>query len=228
MFIGHFALGFAAKKINPTPSLGTYFLAVQFLDLLWPTLLLLHVEKVEITGKKGLPLNFISYPISHSLAMVLLWGLLFSVLYWLFKKETKSAIVLGLCVVSHWVLDLIVHIPDLPLYPGKSPLFGLGLWKSITASLIVELLLFVSGIFLYLTATKASNKAGSIGFWSLAIFLLVIHIANMFGAPPSNVKAIAWAGQLQWLFVIWAYWIDRNRHTADTSIAVNPKKAAIT
>jgi hypothetical protein len=231
MFLGHFALGMAAKKINPKPSLGTYFLAVQFLDLLWPTLLLLDVETLEISGNEPgltLNLNFISYPISHSLAMVLVWGLLFGVAYWLLKKDTKAAIVLGLCVISHWMLDLIVHIPDLPLYPGNSPLLGLGLWKSVTGSMILELIFFATGVFIYLTATKASKKAGSIGFWALALSLVVIYIASSVGAPPASVNAVAWAGQLLWLFVLWAYWVDKNRYTAETATARNPAKIAIT
>src|ERR1044071_279259 len=147
MFIGHFALGFAVKKINPRPSLGTYFLAVQFLDLLWPTLLLLGVEKVEIAGgnTEGLPLIFTYYPVSHSLLMVLVWGLVFGLLYRLFRKDKQASVILALCVVSHWFLDLIVHIPDLPLYPGNSPMFGLGLWRSMTGTLIVEMILFASG-----------------------------------------------------------------------------------
>lgn len=214
MFIGHFAVGFAAKKINSKPSLGTYFLAVQFLDLLWPTLLLLNIEEVRIArpGESVIPLVFTSYPISHSLAVVLLWGLLFAATYRLLQKELKGAILIGLCVASHWVLDLIVHVPDLPLFPGNSPLLGLGLWKSASVTLIVESIMFIAGVYFYLTATRAANKIGSIGFWSLIIFLFIIHIANAFGPPPPNVKAVAWAGQLQWLFVIWAYWVDKNRY----------------
>ena len=224
MFIGHFAVGFAAKKISSNPSLGTYFLAAQFLDLLWPTFLLLKIETVRINSSTaGLPLTFTSYPISHSLALVLVWAALFAIIYYAIRKDIKAAIVLGACVVSHWLLDLIVHIPDLPLYPGASPVFGLGLWKSVKASLIVEILLFIAGIILYINATKASNKAGSVGFWALTIFLFVVHLANIFSTPPPSVNAVAWAGQLQWLLVLWAFWVDRNRYTFDSSIPVTPK-----
>lgn len=213
MFIGHFGVGFAAKKADTKVSLGTYFLAAQFIDLLWPTLLLLGLERVEIEQgiSKLTPLNFISYPISHSLLMVIVWAILFGVVYKLFRKNTKGAVILGLCVISHWVLDLIVHIPDLPLYPGDSPKMGFGLWNSVAASLILEFVIFFAGVFIYNKTTTAKNKKGSLGFAGLVIFFLLVHMSNIFGPPPPSVAAIAWAGQLQWLFIIWAYWIDRNR-----------------
>ena len=118
MFIGHFGVGFGAKKIDNKPSLGTLFLAAQFVDLLWPFLLILGIEKVEITpGITAFnPLDFTYYPFSHSLFGMLVWAVLFGVIYFLFKKNFKSALLLGVLVISHWVLDLIVHIPDLPIF----------------------------------------------------------------------------------------------------------------
>src|SRR5690242_7476969 len=117
MFIGHFGLGFAAKKAAPAVSLGWLFIAVQFLDLLWPTFLLLDVEHVVISpGITTLtPLDFTDYPVSHSLLVVLIWALAFGFLYWLIKKQKQAAVVLAICVLSHWLLDLVVHRPDLPL-----------------------------------------------------------------------------------------------------------------
>ena len=212
MFIGHFAAGLAAKKAAPAVSLGILFLAVQFADLLWPTLLLAGVEQVQIVaGAKPIPLIFTHYPSSHSLLMAVVWGILIGGVYWLVRRDRRAALVVGLCVLSHWVLDLIVHVPDLPLYPGSPVLLGFGLWNQTVLELVIELLMFGLGIYLYLGATKAKNKIGSIGFWALMVFLLGIHVANIFGPPPPDVKAIAWAGQLQWLFVIWAFWVDRNR-----------------
>lgn len=213
MFLGHFAVGFAAKKLYAKPGLGTYFIAVQLLDLLWPTFLLLGIEKAELShdAANPIPLSFTHYPISHSLATVLGWGILFGFAYALIKKNAKAAILLGICVVSHWLLDLVVHVPDLPLYPGDSPLVGLGLWRSKIVTLILELVLFSMSVWMYLTSTTAKNKTGIFATWSLIIFFIVIHLLNTFGAPPPDIKAVAWAGQLQWLFVIWAYWSDRNR-----------------
>lgn len=213
MFIGHFAVGFAVKKINPKPSLGTYFLAAQFLDLLWPTLLLLNIESANIVSDSTtpVPLVFTHYPFSHSLLFVFGWSVLLGSIYFLYRKDYGAAFIIGCCVLSHWILDLIVHVPDLPLYPGSSPLLGIGLWEYKIPALVIESLLFVTGVIMYLKATTAINKKGLYGTWALIIFLFIIHIMNSFGPPPPNIESVAWVGQMQWLFVLWAYWIDHNR-----------------
>lgn len=212
MFIGHFGAGMALKKAAPRVSLGTLFLAAQFIDLLWPTLLLVGVERVELTpGAKGPPLTFTHYPISHSLLMVLVWAVLFGVVYQFARRYRAGAVVCAIAVLSHWVLDLIVHHPDLPLYPGGGPHVGFGLWDSLGASLAIEGLIFALGVWLYSRATQATDRVGSFGFWSLIAFLLVIHAANVLGDPPPSVAAVAWVGHAQWLLVAWAYWVDRHR-----------------
>ncbi len=222
MFIGHFGVGLGAKKTAPEISLGTFFLASQFLDLLWPTFLLLGWEHVKIQPgiTKMVPLNFTDYPLTHSLMMACIWGILFGIIYFLIKRKFTGAIILTLCVVSHWILDLFVHIPDLPLYPGSTQLVGFGLWNSKTIAVILEGLIFIIGLVFYLQSTTAKNKVGRYGFWVLIIFLIFIYISNLIGPPPPNMKAIAWAGELQWLFVIWAYWVDKNR-----ALRNNPKLA---
>lgn len=214
MFIGHFAAGMGAKRIDASVSLGTLFLASQFLDLLWPTLLLTGLEHVEINtaASEVTPLNFTHYPISHSLLVVLFWGALFGGIYYAVTRNRPGAWLLGALVVSHWILDLIVHIPDLPLFPGESPKVGLGLWNSTTLTLLVEGTLFLAGILLYTGTKKRLGEKVTWRFWSLAIFLVVIHAMNLLGPPPPNVTVIAWAGHLQWLFIPWAWWADR--HTA--------------
>lgn len=213
MFIGHFGVGLGAKKIDSKTSLGTLFLASQFIDLLWPIFLLLGIEQVIIEPGNTVftPLNFIYYPFTHSLAGVLIWGLIFGAVYFFIKKNYKTAILLGLLVVSHWVLDFITHAPDLELVPGLELKVGLGLWNSLEFTVLFEIAIFSAGIFYYLQVTKAKNKQGNYGFWGLIIFLLVIYIMNVFGSTPPNEETIAWAGNLQWLFIIWAYWVDRNR-----------------
>ena len=194
-------------------SLGTLFLAAQFADLLWSSLLLAGLENVAIEPgvTKLTPLNFISYPISHSLLMTCMWALLLGAIHWAARKRTKDALVLGTCVISHWALDLLVHRPDLPLHPGDSTLWGLGLWDSLAGTLLLEGSIFVIGIVIYLRVTVARNRRGSLGFWTLAGTLALIYLGNIFGPPPPSVDAIAWVGQLQWLFVVWAYWVDQNR-----------------
>lgn len=199
-------------------SLGTLFLSAQFIDLLWPTLLLVGVEHVELApGAEGPPLNFVHYPISHSLVMVLLWAALLGGAYYAVRRSGRGALVCAAAVVSHWLLDLLVHHPDLPLAPGmEEQHFGFGLWESLPISLSLELTLFALGCWLYCRATEAIDRIGSVGFWSLMAFLLVIHGANIFGAPPPSVEAVAWVGQAQWLLVLWAYWVDRHRKTRGT------------
>jgi membrane-bound metal-dependent hydrolase YbcI (DUF457 family) len=213
MFIGHFAVGFAAKAVAPRVSLGTAFLAAQFLDLLWPTFLLLGMESVRIApGATAVtPLIFEHYPISHSLAAVLCWALVLGALYALATKHTRGALVVGALVVSHWLLDAIVHVPDLPLMPGMDTVVGLGLWQSKAATLGVELPLFAIGVWWYARATQARDKAGRYGLMGLVAFLMLIHIGNLFGEPPPSVTAIAWVGQAQWLLVAWGYWVDAHR-----------------
>ena len=211
MFIGHFAAGMACKKLAPKTSLATLFLSAQLLDLLWPTLLLLGLEEVKIEPgiSKVTPLNFIHYPYSHSLLFVVLWALLFGGLYFILTKNRSASIVVAGLVISHWLLDLLVHIPDLPLTPDESTKVGLGLWNSLALTILVEGVLFAAGIALYLRTKKKRNENISWWFWSLIIFLVVIHTMNFVGPPPPNVGAIAWDGQLQWLFVLWAWQADR-------------------
>lgn len=220
MFIGHFGLGFAAKPVAPRMSLGTAFLAAQFLDLLWPTFLLLGLESVRIApGATAVtPLIFDHYPISHSLAGAIGWGLALGVVYALMKKNTRGAILVAVLVVSHWVLDLIVHVPDLPLMPGMDTVVGFGLWQSRAATLAVEIPIFAAGVWLYATSTTAKDKAGSYGLIGLVVFLALIHAGNLFGPPPPDVTAIAWVGQAQWLLVAWAYWVDAHRLARSTAI----------
>ncbi|OGU27104.1 MAG: hypothetical protein A2057_06835 [Ignavibacteria bacterium GWA2_35_9] len=217
MFIGHFGVGFAAKKIDHKPSLGTLFIATQFIDLLWPFFLILGIEKVEIEpGISAMnPFDFTYYPFSHSLFGVLVWALLFGVVYFLFKKNFKSALVLGALVISHWVLDLIVHIPDLPIFPGGSIKVGFGLWNSILSTIIIEGLIFLAGVYFYFKSTKAENKKGTFALWSLVIFLIMVYVLNIIGPPPDSAKAIGYVGLSQWLIIAWGYWIDRNRKSTN-------------
>lgn len=213
MFIGHFALGFAAKKVAPKASLGTLFLATQFVDLLWPLLLLLGLEKVLIEPGNTVvtPLNFTYYPISHGFLSVLIWGVLIGGIYWVVKKDLKTSLWLGLLVISHWILDLFSHRPDLPLLPGMDIKVGLGLWNSLIGTILVEGGLFVFGVYFYIRATKARNKIGLWALWGLVAFLVITYIGNLFGPPPPAVKPIAFLGLFQWLLIILAYWIDHNR-----------------
>ncbi|MFZ2865648.1 MAG: hypothetical protein WA440_12915 [Ignavibacteriaceae bacterium] len=214
MFIGHFGVGFAGKKFSKSASLGTYFMAAQWIDLVWPIFLLLGIEQVEIEpGISAVtPLNFVYYPFTHSLLAAVIWGILFGAVYYFIKKNLKTSVLLGLFVLSHWFLDLLVHIPDLPILIGNGTKVGFGLWNSLTATLIVEGLIFIAGIYFYFRATKTKNKTGTYSLIGLIIFLVLIYTSNLFSPPPDSVQAIAIVGNAQWLIILWGYWIDRNRH----------------
>jgi membrane-bound metal-dependent hydrolase YbcI (DUF457 family) len=214
MFIAHFGVGFGAKSAAPRVSLGSLFLAAQFIDLIWPTLLLLGIERVNIItdGSRKPPLDFVFYPYSHSLIAVIGWAALFAVIYFVVRHNRIGAFVLGLAVVSHWLLDLVVHYPDLPLYPGNSILLGFSVWSSPFIAMVLELSIFAAGVRLYLRSTSPSDATGKWSLWSLVAVLLLIQIGNVFGAPPPSATAIAWVGQTQWLLVAWGYWVDSHRH----------------
>lgn len=213
MFIGHFGVGFAAKKVGKRVSLGTLLMAAQFVDLVWPFLLLLGIERVEIDpGNTAFtPLNFVYYPFTHSLLSVVIWGVLFGLVYFIVKKRAKAALLLGALVVSHWVLDLIVHRPDLPLVPWSDFKVGFGLWNSVALSIVVEGLIFIGGVFIYFKTTRPRNRKGSYAFWGLLAFLAIVYVMNVFGPPPQSSGPIGLVGLAQWLLVAWGYWIDRNR-----------------
>lgn len=213
MFIGHFGAGLIGKKIDKLPSLGTMLLAAQLIDLVWPILLLLGIERVEIDPGNTLitPLNFVYYPFTHSLLFVLLWGIAFGGVYFMLKKNLKSALLLGSLVISHWFLDLLVHRPDLPLTLANENFVGFNGWNSLVITLLLELGIFFTGVYFYNSVTKAKNKVGTIGFWSLVVFLIITYFANLFGPVPPDTNAIAFGGLAMWLLVAWAYWVDKNR-----------------
>lgn len=175
--------------------------------------MLLNIEKVAIAPgiTEVTPLDFEQYPFSHSMVTVIGWAMLLGVIYYFIRRYFTGALVIWCCVVIHWLLDFISHRPDLPIYPGSSLLVGLGLWNSVAGTVLVEGFIFLLGIYLYLKVTHAKDKIGIFGFWVLVGLLVIIYMANLFGPTQPNVGSIAWAGQLQWLFVIWAYWVDRHR-----------------
>lgn len=213
MFIGHYAVALGAKKAAPPVKLGTLVFAAQFLDLLWPLLLLAGIEHVQINAGATpfTRLDFLDYPVSHSLLTSIFWSLLIGGAYYLLHKQKLNSIIVGCAVLSHWILDLISHTPDLPLVPGLGVVAGFGLWHSTIATIIVETMLFITGIALYIHATRPKDGIGKYAPWTLIVFLSIVYIASIISPPPPNSHAIAFAGLLGWLFIPWAYWIDRHR-----------------
>src|SRR5215470_3818452 len=139
MFIGHFGVAMAAKKVAPKPSLGTLVLAALLVDGIWPVFLLLGWERVAIVpGITAVtPLEFVSYPYTHSLVAGALWAALLGGGYYALRRDANGAGWIAALVLSHWMLDFASHRPDMPLWPG-SPTVGLGLWYSIPLTFIAE------------------------------------------------------------------------------------------
>ena len=215
MFIGHYGLALATKKIAPKVSLVMLFIAVEFVDILWPLLLLLNVEQVKIQPgfTEVTPFEFVHYPYTHSLLMGLVWGLIVGGAFWLLKKDLRSAVIVGLAVLSHWFLDFVVHMPDLPLTPFGDQKFGMGLWNYKMATVAIESLIFFGGVYIYANATKAISKAGNWGLWIMTGFFVLANAYNMFGPPPENSIIMLFVSfvVLQAIVLSLAYWVDRNR-----------------
>ena len=213
MFIGHYALALAAKRLAPRTSLGTLFVAPTLADLLWPVLLLLGWEHAHVVPGPNplLTLWLDEIPWSHSLLTLVAWGAVFGFLYKARGGDQRAAIVIGVLVVSHWVLDFVTHRPDMPLYPG-GPKLGLGLWNYPIADVIVETALFLWGIAVYARVTRARDHIGRWGFWALIGLIAGSYYGTLFAPTPTDMRALAIFGIIfAWLFVIFAWWVDRHR-----------------
>jgi hypothetical protein len=213
MFVGHFAVALGAKRFEPKLTLPVLFAAVVFLDILWPLLIVLGVEHARIVPgiTAASPLDLYDFPYSHSLVTSLAWAVLFAV-PWLLRREMRAGIVAGVCVFSHFILDWVAHRPDLQLAPGVAARFGLGLWNHLALSVAVEAAMFALGIALYVAATRATNRMGSIGMWCLFAFLGSAWLSGPFGPPPPGIQAVAVSALLLIpLILLWAHGIERGR-----------------
>jgi hypothetical protein len=213
VFIGHYALGFAAKRLAPRTSLGTLFVAPTLADLLWPIFLLLGVEHAHVVPGPNpfLTLWLDDYPYSHSLFALIVWGALFGYVYKAKTGDKRAALVIALLVASHWVLDVVTHRPDIQLYPGGAKL-GLGLWNSPAATVIVESILLLSGVAIYLRATRARDGIGRWGIWGLVVVLAGSYYSTLFTPSPTDMRALAIGGLFfEAVFVLVAWWVDRHR-----------------
>jgi membrane-bound metal-dependent hydrolase YbcI (DUF457 family) len=213
MFIGHFAVGFASKRFAPRTNLGLLMAAPSFLDLLWPFFLLIGWEKVGIhrSNTRFSRFDFVSYPWSHSLLMAVVWATAFALVYFVITRYRPGTIAIWIGVVSHWILDWMTHSADMPLYPGSQK-FGLGLWNSIAGTMIVELLLFFIGIWMYVGTTRAKDRIGRYGFLGYVGVLLLIYIGDRFSGPAPSVAAVAWSCIILFAILLpWAWWFDRHR-----------------
>jgi hypothetical protein len=224
VFAGHYAVAFAAKRYAPNVSLGVLVAGAQLVDLAWPLLLLTGVEhvRVEPGATAFTPLDFYDYPWTHSLAAAVVWSGLAATACLALKRSVRLALVVGLAVFSHWVLDLLTHRPDLPLAPGVSVYLGLGLWDFPALTYLFEGGLFAGGLWLYFRSTAASRTGGRLGVWSLVVGLVVIYLGASLGPPPPSETVVAWSALGLWLTVAWAWWADRGRAPVAAANASTP------
>jgi hypothetical protein len=211
LFLGHFAVALGAKKAAPDLSLGTLVLGAQLADILWPVFLLLGWERVEILPgiTRVTPLDFVAYPYSHSLLAQLAWAAVLGGIYYGIRRSLRGALVLAMCVPSHWLLDYVAHRPDMPLVPGGAR-HGLGLWNSLPATLTVEFVLLAAGVAAYVSAVRLKDRAGRYALWSLLILLLLLYLGSVFGPPPPSARILAVSALAISLTVPWAAWADRH------------------
>jgi LexA-binding, inner membrane-associated putative hydrolase len=214
VFIGHFAVGFAAKKFAPRASLTPLLAAPLFLDMLWPVFLLLGWEHVRIApgDTQFTPLDLYDFPWSHSLLMACVWATAFSVIYQALARYWPGTVTIWIGVVSHWVLDWVTHRPDMPVFPRGGPKLGLGLWNSIAGTMVVELAMLAIGVGLYVSATRARDRIGKFAFAAYVVLLLVLYVGDRFSPPPGSPNEIAWTGVVaEVVLLVWAWWFDRHR-----------------
>jgi hypothetical protein len=227
MFLGHYGVAFALKRAEPKVSLGTLFLAAQLADVLWGCFLLLGWEQVRIDPTPGAvtPLDFVHYPISHSLVGALAWGLVAGAVYYSWptrdtSRHWQAALLVAVAVASHWFLDLIVHYPDLPLGGDGSPQLGFGLWANLPLTIALELLTLGAGVAIYIVRRSHRHPVRPGRLAGLLVVLLALYAASVWGPPPPSVTALAVTDIIGLLgLAAFAGWVDRRATPAELAVA---------
>ena len=197
MFLGHYGVAFALKRAHPKLSLGTLFVATQLLDLLWGIFVLLGWEHARIVPENSAftRLEFWDYPISHSLVGALTWGVVAAACYysWPTRDTTRhwqAAAIVGVAAFSHYPLDVLVHLPDLPIMGNDSSKLGLGLWNHPVATMVAELLVFGLGLAVYLALGSKRHRVRPGRLAVLVVVLLGTYFASVYGPPPPNMTTV--------------------------------------
>lgn len=227
MFLGHFGVAFALKRAEPKLSLGTLFLAVQLPDLLWGAFLLLGWERVRIDpGYTAVtPLEFVQYPISHSLVGMAAWAAVGAAIYYSWptrdtSRHWQAAALVGAAILSHFFLDLIVHVPDLPVSGPESPRLGLGLWNYPVVTLLLELGTLAAGVAVYVAYRSLRHPVRPGRLAALVLLLVAVYLVSFFGPPPPSVTAIGVTDLVGLLLLVaLAAWVDRRASAAELAAA---------
>jgi hypothetical protein len=219
MFIGHYGVALALKRAEPKVSLGTLFFVTQFVDVLWAVFLLLGWERARVEPgiTEATPINFLSYPLSHSLLAAVVWAAVAAAVYYSWPtrdtaRHGRATVIVAIVGASHWFLDVIVHRPDLPLTGPESPKVGLGLWDSLPGTIAVELLILAVGLALYLTISVKRHRPRRGRVAVLTAVLLGLAAASYFGPVPENMTVVAIGALVAYLGLTGlAAWVDRRR-----------------
>ena len=218
MFTGHLAVALAGKRIEPRISLGTWIAAAMLADLVAFVLLIAGVERFRSVPNAATNRMTGEIPYSHSFLMDAVWAALFALAFYLWRRNRTGAWLLFAAVISHWMLDVLSHRPDMPLLPGTGPLLGLGLWNSLPATVIVEGGMWVAAIVVYLRATKRAGWAGGVIFWIGVLLFTASWLANVrAGVAPNPVSAGVNGLVFFSLTIAWGYWMNRARYFKTSS-----------
>jgi hypothetical protein len=215
MFIGHFAPALIAAARPKAAGLGTLFVAAQLVDIGFAALLIPGVEAMRIVpGITAMnPMDLHHMPYTHSLLGALIWAKIFGVIVWFATKRKEAAIGAALVVVSHWFIDLLVHIPDLTLY-GMPPKLGLGLWNHPLIAMPLEIALIGGAFLFYMQRTSAPT--GNRRLWILAGLLALAQAIDWFG-PKEPTYSLAVPATMLFAYILLAgaaAWAGANRQLA--------------
>ncbi len=219
MFTGHLAVGFAGKRIEPKISLGTWIAAALLADLLFFVFAIAGVERVGPLAGATTNRFVGDMPYSHSLLMDVVWAGLLALGFYLWRRHSRGAWLLFGAVLSHWVLDVISHRPDMPLAPGATPLLGFGLWNSFPATVLVEGGAWLVAIIVYVRATKSESWVRVLVFWLGIGLWTVAWLANITAGIDPNPVRVGVNGLVFFsLAIAWAYWMNRARYFKTSSM----------
>ena len=189
-------------------------LAAMLADFLWTIFMIAGVEQVRFVPHTLGAANYlvaVNIAFSHSLLTDAVWATLFAAVFFMARRSRRGAWLLFAIVLSHWVLDVVSHTPDMPLAPGTATRLGLGLWSSVPATIVVEGGCWLAAIVLYQGVTRARTRVNVFGLWLGAALLTLIRFNNIAGPPPPNPRTAPIASLVFFsLVVAWAYWIDRH------------------
>ena len=220
MFIGHYAPAFAAATSPKSPRLGALFVAAQLVDIAFFSFLILGIEKMRmLPGATAMnAMDLYGMPWTHSLAGAIGWGLAFAIAVKALRGSWTAGAIGGAVVVSHWLIDLLVHRPDLTL-AGSPPKLGLGLWNHPWIEIPLELAFAFGGLWFFVSRTRATGATGKWSPWALAVGMAALQMVNWTTPQPNEAgpapASTGWLGLFAYaLLALLAWWVARTRRLA--------------